>query len=101
MNNGAWWLALYLALGATLAILVYPPFLYGFGGINPTMQYGFVLSGPPAAVAAREMAGPDMRGSTIVSYAIYVPVLILELAFVWGIYGALIATVLKPSSSRK
>ena len=98
MQNDRRRLALYLALGATLMALLYPPFSYGIGGIGEAMQYGFVLSGPPAAEAARAMAGTDSPASDLISYSIDTPLLLLELALVWGLYAALLMTVLRRPS---
>ena len=95
MQNDRRQLALYLALGATVVELLYPPFSYGIGGIGQAMQYGFLMSGPPAAAAARAMGGTDSAASDLISYSIDTPVLLLELALVWGLYAALLMTVLR------
>ena len=95
MQNDRRRLALYLALGATLLALIYPPFSYGIGGLCEAMQYGFLFSGPPAVAAAQAMAGAGNPISDIIRYSIDTPVLLLELALVWGLCAALLATVLR------
>lgn len=89
-------LALYLAAGSTLLMMMFPPFFLGNGD-----EYGFILTGPPSATEAIAalsafggQQGHDMARS-LIAYNVDLVRLCVELAVVWGVYFALRSTVLR------
>ena len=94
-------LALYLATGLSLLMIFFPPFtVVAYGA--PMTQYGFLFSGPAAINQAMGTAtvfgGPEgarMMGH-MVNYHLDWLRLSVQLAIVWGLYVALLHTVLKP-----
>jgi len=88
-------LALYLAAGSTLLMMVLPPFFLGNGD-----EHGFILTGPSATEAIAALSafggqqGHDMARS-LIAYNVDLVRLCVELAVVWGVYFALRSTVLR------
>jgi hypothetical protein len=94
-------LALYAAIGITVVMLLFPPFIIN----NGPVEYGFLFSGPPSVRQAYSQmsalggqAGRDMA-SGMIHYSVDAIRLVLQLAAVWIAWFALRKTVLKPTTA--
>jgi hypothetical protein len=89
--------ALYAAIGVTILMVMFPPFVVA----GRLVEYGFVLSGPPtarqAAATAAMFGGGQMTqmAHDIMPYSIDVARLLIQLVVVWGTYFAAARTVMK------
>jgi hypothetical protein len=89
MNQQIRRFALYMAIGLTIAAVLFPPFDIGGIGMGGD-EYGLIFSGPPTGRQAEALLG-----SKLIHYSIDIARLTLELAAIWGVYLALRLTILK------
>ena len=102
MVSNARRLALYVAIGATVLMVLFPPFSISTWGGSAT-QYGFIFTGPPsvgqamgAATAFGGKQGQDMMRD-MVHYSPDIVRLLIQFVVVWGGYLAAANTVLRPA----
>lgn len=93
-------LALLIALGLTILVVLFPPFSVGSMGMSQ-VEYGFLFTGPASARNARA-AMQSLLGSQaaaaqgdLFSVSISAGRLLVELLIVWALYAAVRMTVLR------
>ena len=103
MASNARRFAFYVAIGATVVMILFPPFSISTWGGSAT-EYGFIFTGPSgvgqamgAAGAIGGKQGQDMMRD-MVHYSPDFVRLLIQLVVVWATYLAAAKTVLRPTT---